>query len=131
VTAGAAVAVVLVAVGAVLGAGALRGEPDAEPTATAGTGIPIPEQVPSPVDLAGTRDGTEVTFTWAVPEELEDEEGVTFTWQRTEPGADPQVHPAEEAQAVLEEAPDQVCLSVKVRLPNGTTSSQPAQACVP
>ncbi|WP_418606880.1 DUF2397 domain-containing protein [Georgenia sp. SUBG003] len=129
--AGAALAVVLVAVGGVLGAGALRGEPEVEPTATAGNGIPIPEQVPSPVDLAGTRDGATVTFTWGVPEELEGEEGVTFTWQRTEPGADPQVHPAEEPQAVVEEAPGQVCLSVKVRLPNGTTSSQAAQSCVP
>ena len=129
--AGGAAVLVLAVTGTILGAGALRGEPDVEPTATAGTGIPIPERVPSPIDLAGTRDGTTVTFTWGVPEELAGEEGLTFTWQRTEPGADPQVHPAEEPQAVLEAAPDQVCLAVKVRLPNGTTSSEPARSCVP
>jgi eukaryotic-like serine/threonine-protein kinase len=127
---GGAVALALVVVGTILGAGALRGEPEPEATATAGTGIPIPEQVPAPINLAGTRDGATVTFAWGVPEDLAGTEGVTFTWQRTEPGADPQVHPVAEPQAVIEEAPEQVCLSVKIRMPNSTTSTQPAEACV-
>ncbi|MCK6209443.1 serine/threonine protein kinase [Georgenia sp. EYE_87] len=127
---GGGVALALVVVGGIVGAGALRGEPEDETTAPAATAIPIPAQVPSPVDLTGTRDGETVTFTWGVPAELDAEEGVTFTWQRTEPGADPQVHPAQEPQAVVEGATGQVCLSVKIRLPNGTTSTSPAQTCV-
>ncbi|WP_341358133.1 serine/threonine-protein kinase [Georgenia sp. M64] len=123
----AGVAVLLVA-GGVVAAGALRGEEPPEPTEVTGTGLAMPERVASPVSLAGSREGTTVTFTWSPPEGAGE---VTYTWQRTDPGADPQVRPAAEPVAVVEGAEATVCVAVKVRLPNGTTSAQPAEACVP
>ncbi|MPV37187.1 serine/threonine-protein kinase [Georgenia subflava] len=125
----AAVGVLVVVVGLVLGAGALRGETPPEPTAEPGAGIPIPEQVPAPADLSGTRSEGTVTFTWAPPEDLAGEDGLSYTWQRTDPGADTQVHPSDEPTAVVE-ADGQVCVAVKARLENGRTSTQPAETCV-
>ncbi|MFH5823508.1 serine/threonine-protein kinase [Georgenia sp. AZ-5] len=120
-------AAVLVAGAAVaLGAGVLRGEPPAGATPSAGTGIPIPERVAAPQALTGTRTGAQVTFTWAPPPGLGK---VAYVWQRTEPGADPQVHSADE-HSVTVDAPGQVCLAVKVLMPDGTTSTEPATACV-
>ncbi|GAA4432655.1 serine/threonine-protein kinase [Georgenia halophila] len=124
-------AAVLTAVGVIFVAGELRGEPDDRPTATGGPTIALPDVVPAPVDLAGTRQGSTVTFTWAAPENLGDSGEVTFTWRRTEPGAPTDVIPADEPRVVIEDASGEVCLSVKIRLDNGRTSNEPAVTCVP
>ncbi|KAE8764532.1 serine/threonine-protein kinase [Georgenia thermotolerans] len=128
VAAGVVAAVLL---GGVVGAGALRGDPGSEPTTPAGTAIPIPERVAAPVGLSGARDGDTVAFTWQAPAEHAGATGLSYTWQRAEPGAEQQVHVAREPGVILDDAAGQVCLAVKVRLPNGTTSTEPAVACVP
>ncbi|MFD1719515.1 serine/threonine-protein kinase [Georgenia deserti] len=123
------VAAVAVAAGIVLGAGRLMGDPGDDPGPTAGPTITVPDTVPSPVDLEGERQRNEVTFTWSVPDDVPGDGEVSFTWQRTDPGAPTDVIPADEARAVIEDAPDEVCVSVKIRLENGRTSTDPATAC--
>ncbi|GAA1642121.1 serine/threonine-protein kinase [Georgenia ruanii] len=117
--------------GVAVGTDALRGDPPAEATARADPAIPIPERVAAPVALTGARDGDAVTFTWEAPPEHAGLAGVSYTWQRSEPGADVQVHLVRDPGVTLDDAPGEVCLAVKVRLPNGTTSTEPAVACVP
>lgn len=122
-----AVAALLVAGGAVVGAGLLGGEPATEPEEVRGSAVPLPEQVGAPEDLAGTRqaDGT-VTFRWRPPA---GEEDPRYVWQRTDPGADPAVTPTEEETLTVADAPAGVCVSVKTVATTGRTSAA-AEACV-
>ncbi|MGC5616484.1 protein kinase domain-containing protein [Georgenia sp. Z1491] len=101
---------------------------DGEVTADASgpTTIDVPDLVPTPVDLVGTRAGSTVEFTWAAPDEL-DGQDVTYVWQRTD-GSFP-LASAEEPVASVEE-PGEVCIEVKIRLTNGRTSNEPATTCV-
>ncbi|MGC5629132.1 protein kinase domain-containing protein [Georgenia sp. Z1344] len=90
------------------------------------TTIDVPDLVPSPVDLVGTRDGSTVEFTWAAPTEL-DGQDVSYVWQRTD-GETP-LTSADEPVASVEES-GEVCIEVKIRLTNGRTSNEPATTCV-
>ncbi|MHB1063905.1 MAG: serine/threonine-protein kinase [Georgenia sp.] len=127
----AAAAALAVIVGVLIGYRFLGEATDAPPVVPSpGAGIPIPEQVASPEGLTGARSGDSVTFTWRPPEAVAGTDGVSYTWRRTEPGAPPQVRLVD-GVTVTVEAPGQVCLAVKVRMPDGTTSTEPAAACVP
>ncbi|MFC7405977.1 serine/threonine-protein kinase [Georgenia alba] len=126
----AAVGALVVTAGVIYLAGRYTGGPGEDPTPTGNQTVVVPDAVPSPVDLDGRRQGDTVTFTWGVPRDVEDPEEIGFTWQRTEPGAPPDVFPTDEARAVVEDAPDEVCVAVKLRLANGQTSNVPATTCV-
>lgn len=128
----AAAATLALVAGVLVGYRVLGGpvDPPAQAPST-GAGIPVPQRVPSPEELTGVRSGESVTFTWRPPASVDGTEGLSYTWQRTEPGAPPQVRHVDEPTVTVAEAPGQVCLAVKVRMADGTTSTEPAAFCVP
>ncbi|WEK61963.1 MAG: protein kinase [Candidatus Microbacterium colombiense] len=117
-----AAAVVLI-VGGIFGLNALVAglEPAPNPEATEQTidpQDPLSEAVPKVTELAATRSGDQVTFTWTNPSPLE---GDTYLWTNLDPSGDGAVTQVPDEKATLTAA-GQVCIEVMLRRDDGRAS---------
>ncbi|MFY9712692.1 MAG: serine/threonine-protein kinase [Microbacterium sp.] len=124
------VAGVAIIVGAVIGLNVLVSGLTPEPIATDDEVIPqdvTSDAVPKVEELAGTRDGGQVTFTWTNPDPRE---GDSFIWSVVDvTGAvDPQQAPEAKAQFAPAGA-GKVCIDVLLRRDDGR-ASEPVRGCV-
>jgi hypothetical protein len=133
VAAGAAAVVVAAGVTAAVAAGGDpgRGTPatTTAPAPDGPTDAALPEVVPTPADLAGTRqpDGT-VVFTWQTPDAADGDKWVV---RRADPGADTTPRLVDVPTVTLADIPDgtQACIDVSLRRADARTSATPASAC--
>ncbi|MEJ1194049.1 serine/threonine-protein kinase [Pseudarthrobacter sp. CCNWLW207] len=85
--------------------------------------------VPAPANLAGSRDGANVAFTWENPAPVE---GDVFMWRPVSVMQTGDYTTSQEPRAVVAASPDsQTCLEVVIRRSNGQATPEPAKACVP
>ncbi|ACQ80013.1 serine/threonine protein kinase [Beutenbergia cavernae DSM 12333] len=100
------------------------------PTSTAPddpTAPPPVVAVPEPEDLAGVRDGEDVTFTWTLPDDV-DPADYSFSW--TEVGGDGRAQPVDASPLTLTDRTGTVCVEVRTRADAGGRLSGPVSACV-
>ncbi|WP_144876472.1 serine/threonine-protein kinase [Microbacterium sp. 1.5R] len=127
----------LVAAGVVVVAGAIVGlnllvasMPAPDPVATEDEVDPqdvVSDVVPKVSDLAGTRSGDSVTFTWTNTDPLE---GDSFIWMPIDlSGAGTPSTTAETTATVTGAAAGQVCIDVSLRRDDGR-ASEPVRGCV-
>lgn len=125
----AAAAVVLVG-GTIVGVSLLRGGGDPKPIATQDTVVPkdpVSDAVPSVDDLAGTRDGSTITFTWTNPAA---EDGDLFLWNAVDLAGAGKTETTDEPTATVKGAASgEVCIDVMLRRSDGR-ASEPARSCV-
>jgi hypothetical protein len=85
--------------------------------------------VPAPANLAGSRDGGNVTFIWENPAPVD---GDVFMWRPVSVLQTGDYTTSREARAVVASSPDaQTCLEVVIRRSTGQATPEPAKACVP
>ena len=127
-----AAAAVVVVVGGIIGLNALVAGlgPAPEPESSAQTvdpQNPVSDAVPRVTDLAGTRAGDQVTFTWTNPSPLEDD---SYIWTETGGAADGAVSQAPDATVTFTPASSgEVCIEVMLRRGDGR-ASEPVTGCV-
>ncbi|WP_250646151.1 hypothetical protein [Microbacterium tenebrionis] len=125
----AAAAVVLVG-GTIIGVNLLQGTGEPDPVATQQGAVPkdpISDAVPAVDDLAGTRDGTTITFTWTNPAE---EDGDLYLWNTVSLDGTGVPESTEEPTVTFEgAATGQVCIDVLLRREDGRASEQ-VRGCV-
>ena len=127
-----AAAAVVVVVGGIIGLNALVAGlgPAPEPESSEQTvdpQNPVSDAVPRVTDLAGTRAGDQVTFTWTNPSPLEDD---SYIWTETGGAADGAVSQAPDATVTFTPASSgEVCIEVMLRRGDGR-ASEPVTGCV-
>ena len=127
-----AAAAVVVVVGGIIGLNALVAGlgPAPEPESSAQTvdpQNPVSDAVPRVTDLAGTRTGDQVTFTWTNPSPLEDD---SYIWTETGGAADGAVSQAPDATVTFTPVSSgEVCIEVMLRRGDGR-ASEPVKGCV-
>ena len=127
-----AAAAVVVVVGGIIGLNALVAGlgPTPKPESSAQTvdpQNPVSDAVPRVTELAGTRTGDQVTFTWTNPSPLEDD---SYIWTETGGAADGAVSQAPEATVTFTPASSgEVCIEVMLRRGDGR-ASEPVKGCV-
>ena len=112
------------------GAGAPAGQPQAKPGADTPLDAVAPGSVvPAPANLAGTKAGDRVTFTWENPAPAA---GDVYMWRPVSVLQSGEYTGSSEPSAVVAASPDgATCLEVVIRRGNGQASPEPAKACVP
>jgi serine/threonine protein kinase len=125
-------AAVVVVVGGIIGLNALVAglAPEPKPESSAQTvdpQNPVSDAVPRVTELAGTRAGDQVTFTWTNPDPVEDD---SYIWTETGGAADGAVKKApDETVTFTPAASGQVCIEVMLRRGDGR-ASEPVTGCV-
>jgi serine/threonine protein kinase len=109
------------------------GKPSAPTTPSAADGpleaVAPGSLAPAPTNLAGSRDGSNVTFSWENPAPVD---GDVFMWRPVSVMQAGDYTVTSEARAVVAASPDaQTCLEVVIRRSNGQATPDPAKACVP
>lgn len=129
---GLAAAAVVIVVGGIVGlnllVAGLAPEPAPETTeAAVDPQDPVSDAVPKVTELAGTRSGDQVTFTWQNPDPRE---GDSYIWTETGGAADGAVKQAAEATVTFAPASaGEVCIEVMLRREDGR-ASEPVTGCV-
>ncbi|WP_194421434.1 serine/threonine-protein kinase [Microbacterium abyssi] len=104
------------------------GEP--EPVATQDEVVPqdpVSEAVPMVDELAGTREGTAITFTWTNPSP---EDGDLYLWNTVDLAGSGGTETTKETRVMFQgEASGQVCIDVMLRRGDGR-ASEPVRGCV-
>ncbi|WP_243231934.1 serine/threonine-protein kinase [Microbacterium sp. CIAB417] len=128
---GIAAAVVIIAggvAGITLAANSLNAAPEPEET----TDVVDPQDVvgsiiPQVTDLAGERSGSEVTFTWANPDE---QDGDYYIWQQVVLSGETSSEKAQEPTVTFTpEGEGEVCIDVTL-VRTGGRSSEPVRGCI-
>ena len=104
-------------------------EPEAEPTPQE-TSEPVDitgDLVPKVTDLAGVRNGDQVTFTWTNPDP---KEGDLYLWQIADPEATEPPKTTDQETATVT-SPQRACIEVTLRRSDGRTAGEPQTGCVP
>ncbi|MGX1584451.1 serine/threonine-protein kinase [Microbacterium sp. NPDC055502] len=129
---GLAAAAVVVVVGGIVGLNVLVSglTPDPAPESTESAvdpQDPVSDAVPKVTELAGTRAGEQVTFTWQNPDPQEDD---SFIWTETGSAADGAVKQVAEPTVTFAPASaGEVCIEVMLRRGDGR-ASEPVTGCV-
>ncbi|GAB3632165.1 serine/threonine-protein kinase [Microbacterium shaanxiense] len=125
-----AAAVAAVLVGAtIVGVNMISGA-EPEPVETQGEAVPqdpVSDAVPRVEELAGTRDGTAITFTWSNPAS---EDGDLYLWNTVDLSGAGKPETSREATVTFQGAASgQVCIDVMLRRSDGR-ASEPVRGCV-
>ena len=129
---GLAAAAVVIVVGGIVGLNALvaglEPQPDPESSEQAvDPQDPVSDAVPRVTDVAGTRAGDQVTFTWTNPDPRE---GDSYIWTETGGASDGAVkQAADETVTFAPASPGEVCIEVMLRRDDGR-ASEPTTGCV-
>ncbi|MDX2399319.1 serine/threonine-protein kinase [Microbacterium algeriense] len=129
---GLAAAAVVIVVGGIVGLNALvaglEPQPDPESSEQAvDPQDPVSDAVPRVTDVAGTRAGDQVTFTWANPDPRE---GDSYIWTETGGASDGAVkQAADETVTFAPASSGEVCIEVMLRRDDGR-ASEPTTGCV-
>ncbi len=123
-------AAAVVVVGAIVGLNALAAgigpEPEATESSEAEPKDVVSDVVPRVGDLAGTRAGGDVTFTWVNKAPLE---GDTFIWNVVKVSGEVDPQQTTETTATFAAGPGTVCIDVMLRRDDGR-ASEAARGCV-
>lgn len=129
---GLAAAAVVIVVGGIVGLNALVAglEPQPEPESSeqaVDPQDPVSDAVPRVTDVAGTRAGEQVTFTWTNPDPRE---GDSYIWTETGGASDGAVkQAADETVTFAPASSGEVCIEVMLRRDDGR-ASEPTTGCV-
>lgn len=127
---GAAAAAVVLVGGVVVGIGLLNGAGEPDPIASQDEIVPqnpVSEAVPKVDRLAGTRDGTAITFSWSNPSP---EDGDLYLWNTVDLAGSGGTETTKETTVAFEGAASgQVCIDVMLRRGDGR-ASEPVRGCV-
>ncbi|WP_404437416.1 protein kinase [Microbacterium aerolatum] len=125
----AAAAVVLVGV-VIVGVNLLNGTGEPDPVATQDEVVPqnpVSEAVPTVDELAGTREGTTITFNWTNPSP---EDGDLYLWNTVDLAGDGGTETTKATTVTFQGATSgQVCIDVMLRRGDGR-ASEPVRGCV-
>ncbi|GEK85518.1 serine/threonine-protein kinase [Microbacterium aerolatum] len=125
----AAAAVVLVG-GVIVGVNLLNGTGEPDPVATQDEVVPqnpVSEAVPTVDELAGTREGTAITFNWTNPSP---EDGDLYLWNTVDLAGDGGTETTKQTTVTFQGAASgQVCIDVMLRRGDGR-ASEPVRGCV-
>jgi hypothetical protein len=83
--------------------------------------------VPPPADLAAAPAAGGAVFSWTNPDP---QEGDSYLWQRTDPGAETGLQRVDDPRVVVPGA-GRMCIEVVLVRSNGRESADPAEACTP
>ncbi|WP_353114779.1 serine/threonine-protein kinase [Microbacterium sp.] len=102
--------------------------PKPSPSASADPKDPVSAVVPQVTDLAGTRSGDTVTFTWKNPDP---KDGDSYIWAEITLDGSSRAANIETETVTLDANPDgQTCIDVSLRRAAGGRSSDPLRGCV-
>ena len=125
----AAAAVVLVG-GVIVGVNLLNSTGEPDPVATQDEVVPqnpVSEAVPTVDELAGTREGTAITFDWTNPSP---EDGDLYLWNTVDLAGDGGTETTKQTTVTFQGAASgQVCIDVMLRRGDGR-ASEPVRGCV-